>query len=112
MKKIISILFVLFALLMFGFFIGCGPTRAEMEAKQAQGFKYDSETGNFVPKSEDEIKNGSRNYRDIEIRVIDECQYIIWAGNWSNKGMIIHKENCNNPIHGTPETKDGSFNSY
>lgn len=32
-----------------------------------------------------------------EIVVIDSCQYINWCAPYSNS--IVHKGNCNNPIH-------------
>ena len=43
------------------------------------------------------IDDKGENYRIVEI---DKCQYIIFYGFYSNiNTVIIHKANCNNPIH-------------
>lgn len=46
------------------------------------------------PTSSEEI-----GYDDIEIRVIDSCEYIVWGKIGNSSGNIIHKANCRNPIH-------------
>jgi hypothetical protein len=54
-------------------------------------FRKELERKFFRPKSND----------DIEIRIIDSCEYIIYSkyntGGYSSG--ICHKSNCRNPIH-------------
>jgi len=114
MKKNITPLITFFALCVFVVqFIGCGPSKMELEAHAKQGMVYNYETHQFVkdapnpyeehteeepqpPTSSEEI-----GYDDIEIRVIDSCEYILWNDKQHSVGNLVHKANCRNPIHKT-----------
>lgn len=91
-------------------FYGCGPSKAELEAKEKAGFKWDGGLGAFI---QDTAFKAVPGQSDIEIRTIDGHEYIILknsgccssasshadaCGNNSNVG-ITHKWNCSSPIH-------------
>lgn len=90
---------------------GCGPSKAELEDHARRGEVYDYKTHQFVkdapnpyetntdeepqpPTSSEEI-----GYDDIEIRVIDSCEYILWWDRHHGLGNLTHKANCRNPFH-------------
>lgn len=96
-------------------FMSCGPSKAELEAKERQGFTWDSKMGAFVQTGIDSTQNddseNSRNRgEEFKIKTIDNCEYIIlkeypitesdWSGSQQSANVaIIHKANCSNPIH-------------
>lgn len=103
MKKI----FFLFSV--FCFFIqlvGCGPSKAELEAHQKQGEVFDPNTGKYVKVANNPYEENTEepqveeiSYDDIEIRVIDSCEYILWYDRHHGLGNLTHKANCRNPFH-------------
>ena len=93
-------------------FIGCGPSKQEIEERAKQGQVWSREKGGFVQTAgnpyetpteqttQPQISNEDIVYDDIEVRVIDSCEYILWQNAHSNSsGNIVHKANCRNPIH-------------
>lgn len=71
---------------------GCGPTKEELEAKnRAKNEMYEA---NPAISEEDFVE-----VDNIKVQVIDSCEYIIYGAGFSNKGCIIHKANCRNPVH-------------
>lgn len=80
-----------------GLLNGCGPSKAELEAheraKREHANVYDR------PAEPVEEHNDYHTEDDIEIRVIDSCEYIIWHHRYSEMGNIVHKQNCRNPFH-------------
>jgi len=71
-------------------FISCGPSKAELEARQ---------------RKESQIYNAAMTEPDcsgcdqITIQIIDSCEYIVFGDRGTTKGAIIHKANCRNPFH-------------
>ena len=100
-------------IVLFAPIISCGPSKAELEAKQKRGFVWNRNTGDFEksPTSNNiyetpeqlpqpiEEESDCCPYEDIEVRVIDSCEYIIYLQVHHTTGNIIHKANCRNPIH-------------
>lgn len=85
MMKIHISLLLLFAILLF---IGC-----------EEKFAPEKES-----KTEHEAENSIHNVTvgDVEIIIIDGCEYIIYKernGNNQGYGYMAHKGNCKNPIH-------------
>lgn len=70
---------------------GCGPSKAQLEAKE----RAKNQIYTDLDTTSDE---GDYYLGDIEIRVIDSCEYII-AAIYSSGISITHKANCRNPIH-------------
>lgn len=99
MKKIIASVFALAVL------YGCGPSKADLEAKARQGFIWDYQVGAFVQDTtvaRDEVTGEVHD--DIETRVIDGCEYLVLkvrcgSCNTSDNAGIVHKGNCKNPVH-------------
>ena len=97
--------------IMFSPIISCGPSKAEIEEREKRGEVWSN--GKFVKvannpyetETEEEPKPPTSSeeigYDDIEVRVIDSCEYIIYLQVHHTTGNIIHKANCRNPIHKT-----------
>ena len=52
--------------------------------------------------NEDKIRTLNISQDQIEMTIIDECQYIIYKENKGTNlgyGFMSHKGNCNNPVH-------------
>lgn len=79
-------------------FYGCGPSKAELEAR-AKKEKFNPYKTPVQEEKEVVTEDGEIEYDDIEIRVIDSCEYIVWIETHHTAGNIIHKFNCRNPIH-------------
>jgi hypothetical protein len=77
----------LITILIFGSLIGCAPRRSETNEPTQRNNKFKGET--IIP-----YENTPRG---ISVQEIDGCQYIYCE---TGSGVaIIHKANCNNPIH-------------
>lgn len=104
MKKILINSFILSLLTIT--ILSCGPSKAEMEAKEKQGFEWID--GGWIKSSD----KGDIPYADIEIRVIDSCEYILWTSEHSyEQNGICHKGNCKNPIHRENKNNNSIFNN-
>ena len=79
--------------------ISCGPSKAELEERHKRVVEATNNPYETPIQEESTPSNEEIIYEDIEIRVIDSCEYIVWLQTHYNAGNIIHKSNCRNPIH-------------